>query len=152
MKRHRCGYGHHGRVPVHSLAGPATPRPTITTTTTIAVQSQEAHNCDSFRVGRLYTEGVDLMYRPRVSHLKHLFDAFVGTRKASSTLATEMILARWLDMLDKLSLLDDDFSRREAIRCFTWSKQLVPDELLHRERFISLGFYGACHAAVRARS
>lgn len=106
-------------------------------------QSQEAHNCDKFRAERFYTEGVDLMLRPRESHLKRLFDTFVGTRKASSTLATEMVLVRWLDMLDKLSLLDDDFSRREAILCFTWSKQLVPDELLHRDRFISLGFYGA---------
>jgi len=109
------------------------------------IQSQEAHNCDDFRRERLYTEAVDLMLRPRMTHLKHLFDAFVGIRKSSSTLATEMLLARWLSMLEKLELLDDDFSRREGILCFTWSKMLVVDELLHRDKFICMSFYGKWH-------
>ena len=106
-------------------------------------QSQEAHNCDDFRREKLYTEGVDLMLRPRITFLRALFDAFVGIKKGTSSIATEMLLARWVDMLDKLHLMDDDFSRREAVLCFTWSKMLVIDELLHRDKFITLEFFGA---------
>ena len=112
--------------------------------------SQEAHNCDDFRREKLYTEGVDLMLRPRITFLRALFDAFVGIKKGTSSIATEMLLARWVDMLDKLHLMDDDFSRREAVLCFTWSKMLVIDELLHRDKFITLEFFDFVEALARA--
>ena len=45
-----------------------------------------------------------------------------------------------MNLLNDLSFLDSDFTRREAILCFIWSKMFVVDDFVCSERAVSLTF------------
>lgn len=102
--------------------------------------SQACHDRDLWRRQRLYTEECDLVLREFQAELHRVFNWYVGTKVASSQRATRLTIKNFLNMLEQLGLLNDDFTQREATLCFTWSRMLVGDELLSRDKYITITF------------
>lgn len=109
-------------------------------------QGMERHNCDVWRRERFYTCYFEPAAKRWMPAVHELFNASVGVKPHSTQRATEMHLEEFVTMLERLELLNEDFTRREAVACFIWSRLIIVDELQQRDKFITLNYWGTAGA------
>jgi hypothetical protein len=97
-----------------------------------------AQHRNDFRTDRLYNEEVDDVYKPRMAMLKKIFDIITTDKPQTSTKMMSMV--EWLNFVDAVNLLSDDFTKREAQCVFVWSKMRVTDELKSNFRWTHATF------------
>lgn len=83
---------------------------------------------DDYRRERLYTPEVNAVMEHNLRLLTALFKKYCVTKRDMPR-KTLMSLSEWEAFLNDCELFSADFTRREAILCFKWSKMRVIDEL-----------------------
>jgi len=108
------------------LLGPALERLVVHKLKTNLQDSVSLMDPDGFRRDRLYTENVDQLLSQFVKPLRTVYQLAnqVDMEKHG------MDLAEWVALLDKCGLvIDEDFTRRDASRCFCLSRFRYLDDL-----------------------
>ena len=104
---------------------------------------------NEFRRNEMYTKDTESVIESEFQLLRRMFCSVAGSEVAPKLTATGgstadrpylMTINEWMILLNDLSFLDSDFTRREAILCFIWSKMTVVDDFVCSERAVSLTF------------
>ena len=114
-------------------------------------------NSDAYRRDRLYTEEVANVVERELKLIMSLFTAVAGSGLSDKYAPHQITKDRlylitmdeWMEMMQDLMFLDGDFTRREAIFCFTWSKLTVIDDFKCSERAVGLTFIEFIEALCR---
>ena len=120
---------------------------TISNTSNISIKSNKkttAIKADMYRQKKLYTPSMASILEKNQQNLIALFCSVAGSDIVSNTHSSHrqylVTIHEWMNMLKELSFLDADFTRREAIFCFTQSTMTVVDDFKCAERACGLTF------------
>ena len=88
------------------------------------VPREALHDPDAFRRSRLYTRATHEVILAHAKPLHTLFEHYAAGKDeyGTSGRAVLMDLDEWEALLGEASILDDDFSKRQAALCFVWSQ------------------------------
>ena len=105
------------------------------------------HQRNDFRRDRLYNAPVDTLLKGNRRALEFVFHKRCALKPSRDVC---MDMAEWISFLHSVGLVDDDFTKREARLCFTWSKMRVADEAKHEVSGTTLKFLDFLEALCRA--
>ena len=119
----------------------------IPNTSNISIKSNKkttANKADMYRHNKFYTSSMASILEKNQQNLIALFCSVAGSDIVSNTHSSHrqylVTIHEWMNMLKELSFLDADFTRREAIFCFTQSTMTVVDDFKCAERACGLTF------------
>jgi hypothetical protein len=112
-----------------------------------------AQDSNEFRRTACFTFDMSDMLKDCLSSIRAVFEVYANTlsHEANTNVNTRMSLDEWLSLLHDTDLIDAEFSVKEAMLAFVWSRQLVVDERLHanRVKLLNLGFEDFMEALIR---
>jgi hypothetical protein len=120
----------------------------------ITAQLTHAHaHPDCFRRTHLYSQPVAQVFQFHMESLRQIFDGIANSRAGAGgpRKGGTIDIMEWMASLRALELCGDDFSEREAILCFAWSRLAVIETMsLHGlTRDSTLNFEGWLEAIAR---
>ena len=104
---------------------------------------------NGFRESQLYVEDIDRIFRVYKDDLYTIYIKYCSEMRNSAEERRLMMIPEFLKLLADGGMLDDDFTRREAIMCFVQSKMVVAAEFKPRQRFVGLNFIDFLEALAR---
>ena len=109
---------------------------------------EAVHDSNVFRKNRLYTEGVDKVFKQHNKRIQMIFKVFAQP-KVGFTKYQLMNMEEWMYLLKTCELFDEDFTQREGKLAFAWAQMAIADEIRRRVAFTCITFEDFLEALAR---
>ena len=81
--------------------------------------------------------------------MRAIYEKYCSPKLGAKAGELLMSMAEWLRFVNDVGMLDDNFTKREARLCFTWSKMLVADEVKRETAWTTMRFLDFLEAQCR---
>ena len=112
------------------------------------MSEEELLDKNVFRMSRLYTAEVDSLYRSYEKVLHLIFNAYINPDQVRLK-NPRITLKNWFTFCSEANLMDEDYTRREVVLTFAWSRMIFVDEVANVDQMTTLDFVEFLEALAR---